>query len=467
MKAAAARKCLVAVLDIGKTNARLALLDPRSGSEVWSTKRSNEIAATALLRELDIAGIERWLIGALSAAPEKELIAAIVPVAHGAAAVLLDESASVLAAPDYEDPRFEDVNAEYERVRDGFENTYSPSLPLGLNLGRQLFYLQERQPRLFSRVAHILLYPQFWAWRLSGVMAGEVTSLGCHSDLWRPERKSLSAVAWARGWAPLLAPTRFAGDTLGVLSPGIVAATGLDPACRVVCGIHDSNASYLQHLLNRRYEPFSIVSSGTWTVVMANRADLSALRAECDMLANVDVFGAPVCTARFMGGREYEAIARTTEPPTVAGLDAVMTRCSLVMPALAKGGPFAARPGTLLRADELRPPERAALATLYVALMTDLLIESLGAGGDILIDGPLAANPLYGPLLATWAPGKRVFAAGASGGCASAVCCLAGFPDVPAALVERLHPLELPVVSEYRHAWRESLDRTPALTSIK
>jgi L-fuculokinase len=224
-----------------------------------------------------------------------------------------------------------------------------------------------------------------------------------------------------------------------------------------VCGIHDSNASYLQHLLDRRHEPFCVVSSGTWTVIMANRADLSALRAERDMLANVDAFGAPVGTARFMGGREYEAIARTADLPTLAGVNEVMTRCSLVMPALAKGGPFAAWPGTLLRADELRPPERAALATLYVALMSDLLIELLGAEGDILIDGPLAVNPLYGSLLATWSAGRRVFAAGASGGYASAVCFLAGFPDVPAPPAKRLHPLELAALREYRAAWRESL----------
>ncbi|MDB6042948.1 MAG: hypothetical protein JWM63_1499 [Gammaproteobacteria bacterium] len=247
-----------------------------------------------------------------------------------------------------------------------------------------------------------------------------------------------------------------------MLTPQIAAATGLSPTCRVVCGIHDSNASYLQHLLDRRHEPFCVVSSGTWTVIMANRADLSALRAERDMLANVDAFGAPVGTARFMGGREYEAIARTAELPTLAGVNEVMTRCSLVMPALAKAGPFAAWPGTLLRADELRPPERAALATLYIALRSDLLIELLGAEGDILIDGPLAVNPLYGSLLATWSAGRRVFAAGASGGYASAVCFLAGFPDVPAPPAKRLQRLELPGLTEYRAAWRDSLPMRPS-----
>ncbi len=116
MNPAQTRAPLVAVLDIGKTNAKLALLDSHTGDEVWSTKRGNEVVETPLLRELDIRGIERWLIGALRAAPDRERITAIVPVAHGAAAVLLDENDGILAAPDYEDPRFETVNAEYERA---------------------------------------------------------------------------------------------------------------------------------------------------------------------------------------------------------------------------------------------------------------------------------------------------------------------------------------------------------------
>ncbi len=95
---------------------------------------------------------------------------------------------------------------------------------------------------------------------------------------------------------------------------------------------------------------------------------------------------------------------------------------------------------------ELRPAERASLATLYVALMSDLLIESLRAEGDVLIDGPLAVNPVYGSLLATWRPEKRVFAAGATGGYAAAVCYLAGFPDVPAGPLTRVHALELPAL---------------------
>ena len=45
----------------------------------------------------------------------------------------------------------------YRRLRDPFELTFSPFLPLGLNLGRQLYYLRQTHPELFRACAAILL----------------------------------------------------------------------------------------------------------------------------------------------------------------------------------------------------------------------------------------------------------------------------------------------------------------------
>ena len=102
-------------------------------------------------RQLDIAGIEHWLIEALRGIPHRERIAAIVPIAHGATAMLIDAQGKLLAAPDYEDPRFEELNEEYTAQRDPFDQTRSPALPLGLNLGRQLFHLEQPRAALVRR----------------------------------------------------------------------------------------------------------------------------------------------------------------------------------------------------------------------------------------------------------------------------------------------------------------------------
>jgi L-fuculokinase len=449
---------LIALIDIGKTNAKVSVIDPKTGSEIRGSRRANAVVQGPAMRELDVEAISQWLLDALRDAPHRDRIRTIVPVAHGAAAVLVDRDHRVIAAPDYEDACFEQVDAEYRQQRDAYQSSFSPDLPLGLNLGRQLFFLQEAQPQLFSRVAHALLYPQFWAWRLSGVMASEVTSLGCHSDLWLPREQTFSKLAQVRGWDKLFPPKTLASDVLGPISAEVAAATGLHAECQVTSGIHDSNASYLKFLIARdRDEPFTVISSGTWTVVMANRADLSRLREDKDMLASVDAFGSPVATARFMGGREYEAIAGTEARPNAPALLNVIERQAMALPAFASGGPFAGRDGRLVNADNLSGSERASVATLYVALMCELLIEMLGADGAVLIDGPLATNPLFGSILRALLPARSVELSAGDGGNTRAGCYLAGFHHAPASTMTPAIPMTLHSLPVYRDAWRKGL----------
>jgi sugar (pentulose or hexulose) kinase len=450
---------LVALIDIGKTNAKLSVVEPHSGAEIRGSRRANALVQGPFGRELDVNAIEQWLLEALRDAPHKERIRCIVPVAHGAAAVLLDRNHSIVAAPDYEDSCYERVNDAYRKQRDSYACTYSPDLPLGLNLGRQLFYLQQTQPDTFARIAHVLLYPQFWAWRLSGVMASEVTSLGCHSDLWLPKEMNFSKLAVARGWRDLFPPRKFANVLLGRITPDIATATGLDPKCQVACGIHDSNASYLKFLIARdRDEPFTVVSSGTWTVVMANRGELTGLREDRDMLANVDAFGAPVATARFMGGREYEAIAGGDARPNLPAMMNALAKRAMALPAFASGGPFAGREGRIVAGEGLAGSERASVATLYLALMTELLIEALGVGGDVLVDGPLATNPFFGSILSECLSRSVHLSAGDSGN-TRAACFLAGFADSPAAPTKAAAPIDLKDLSAYRELWRREVLR--------
>ena len=97
--------------------------------------------------------------------------------------------------------------------------------------------------------------------------------------------------------------------------------------------------------MDREREVFTVVSSGTWTIVMANRGDLRRLREERDMLANVNAFGAPVATARYMGGREYEAIAQSSDEPTVEAVNEVIASRALALPSFASAGPYSGRAG--------------------------------------------------------------------------------------------------------------------------
>ena len=116
---------------------------------------------------------------------------------------------------DYEFGGYGVIDADYEAARPPFEETLSPSVPRGLNLGRQVFYLERQFPVEFAGARAFLAYPQYFAWRLSGFMASEVTSLGAHTDLWRPSEGALSSMVDRRGWRRLFPPMRNAWDTLG------------------------------------------------------------------------------------------------------------------------------------------------------------------------------------------------------------------------------------------------------------
>ena len=277
------------------------------------------------------------------------------------AGVLVTDEGDALPAVDYEFDGYGALAAEYDKVRPRFEETLSPNLPRGLNLGKQVFYLERQFPAQFEAARAFLGYPQYWSWRLSGVAATEFTSVGSHTDLWRPKEGRLSSMVDKLGWRRLFPPMRKAWDTLGTLKPEVAAATGLPPIVRVVCGAHDSNASLVPHLMSRR-DPFTVISTGTWVIIMAVGGK-SRLDPEADMLANVDVRGVPVPTARFMGGREFAVLAgdapADADEADVAG---VIASGVMALPAFTdQGGPFGARKGRIEGGAPATPEARTAL----------------------------------------------------------------------------------------------------------
>jgi L-fuculokinase len=451
----------IAVVDIGKSNAKLLIVDTVSTEVIWSATRPCKALATTPIQQLDIDGIEQWLLESLSSAPHRDRIEAIVPIAHGAAAVLLDASGKPLFAPDYEDPEFNSIAVEYRVHRDAFATTFSPELGDGLNLGRQLYYLQKHMPELYERCHHIVPYAQYWAFRLCGVLASEVTSLGCHTDVWNVRDAEYSLLAWEMDWTQLFPPILPAAESLGKLKAEISRLTGVNPRCRVLCGLHDSNASYYSHLIGRSNQaPFTVISSGTWTVAMSRGIELDRLQPHLDMLANVDVFGTPVGTARFMGGREFADIADNQDgcrSPSIDHLRTVIDHRTLAIPSFApSGGPFAGNRGRIVNCKRMQVEERMALASIYIALMTDYLLDLLDARGDVVVDGPLSTNRLYTELLAAFRLRNPLQVVASRAGPVIAALHLAGFnPKIsPANAVARL---ELPGLSQYRAQWRATL----------
>jgi sugar (pentulose or hexulose) kinase len=450
---------VTAVLDIGKTNVKVATF-ACNGALVWERTMPNRTTPGPPYPHADVEKIWEFLLGALAEAEKVDEISAIVPTTHGCAAALIDDSGLVLPVMDYEFAGVEEIEPFYAPLRPPFSQTFSPALPVGLNLARQLAWQQRHFAEAFARARYLLAYPQYWAWRLSGVTAAEVTSLGAHSDLWAPLQGQFSSVVSALDLRRLMPPLRPAYQRLAPIKPDIAAAAGLGRDVGVFCGVHDSNASLLPHLGSRR-TPFTIISTGTWVILLAPGLSVTGLDPADDTLANVDVEGRPVATARFMGGREYAAIAGAPGNPDPASLARVIASGAMALPCFAGqggGGPFALRQGKI--PGDVASDDRPALATLYVVLMSDLMLTRLGVvTGDLIIEGSFAGNPLYAALLAALRPSQQVFAGSDAAGTARGAALLSRWPLAhfkPPRLIAA-SPCAVDGLHAYREAWTRAV----------
>lgn len=393
----------VAVIDIGKTNAKLALVDLERGAEQAVVTRPNAVLAGPPYPHFDVAGHWAFVLDGLRAFHRTHGVDAISVTTHGASGVLLD-AAGDLATPvlDYEYDGPDAARDAYDAIRPDFALTGSPRLGGGLNLGAQLHWLFGQDPELHARTATILTYPQYWGYRLTGALATDVTSLGCHTDLWCPDAGRFSSLVDALAIRGKIAPPRKSTEVLGTLRAGIAAHTGLDPATPVACGIHDSNASLYPHLVQRP-APFSVVSTGTWVVAMAVGGADVVLDPARDTLINVDANGRPVRSARFMGGRAFDLLTQGQHvTPASHDMRAVLQSGVMLLPAVVTGsGPY---PGMSARWIGAEPPvgspERAAAIGFYLALMTGTCLHLIGADGPSVIEGAFSRNQAFLMMLA-------------------------------------------------------------------
>ncbi len=458
-------------MDIGKTWSKAGLWQA-DGKPIAKRARPNERREAAGYLALDATSIEAWLAETLREFGELADVERIIPVSHGAGAALVRGDSLALPPMDYEHPIPGAVRRDYDSQRDRFAVTGSPALPDGLNLGVQLHYLQSLHPRTFGADTRIMPWAQYWSWLLCGVQASEVTSLGCHTDLWCPNRHTYSDLAVARGWADLMAPIRRAGEALGPLLPAWQSRTGLPASTTIFCGLHDSNAA----LLAARGFPqiaereATVLSTGTWFVAMRTPTtpfDIAALPEGRDCLVNVDACRQMIPSARFMGGREIELLTgidarridiKPDQPELLAALNPVVESQSMMVPTLAPGtGPYPHGRGHWLSMAQDAMQRRAAVC-LYAALLADTSLNLIGACDSLLVEGRFAESDAFVSALASLRPDTAVYTANAHSDVSYGALRLLD-PTLPPPgqlkTVERL-PVDL---QEYRARWRSEAER--------
>ncbi len=463
----------IVVLDVGKTLAKLTLWT-KAGILVERRVRQNARICRNDENVLDVHGIENWLISTLYEFARIRRVESIIPVAHGAGIALIRNGCLATDPIDYEMPIIAADRDGYEQERDSFEKTGSPALPDGLNVGLQLHRQERLRPDLFDEHLTIVTWAQYWSWLLSGVATTEATSLGCHTDLWLPMASKPSDLASRRGWARRMAPLRKADSVLGTITAEWSDRTGLPKDVKIYCGIHDSNAALLaargfSEIANNES---TVLSTGTWFVAMRSPApktlvDLKKIPEARDCLVNIDAYGRPVPSARFMGGREIEILTgvdarrvdiKPDQPALVAAVPAVLRAGAMVLPTMAPGfGPFAHGRGRWLDMP-IDPSERRAAVCLYAALVADAALDLIGARERILIEGRFAEAEVFVRGLATLRPNDKIFVSNAHNDVSYGALRLINPSLMPSAALEAIEPFDYDLLS-YRNTWRSESER--------
>jgi sugar (pentulose or hexulose) kinase len=252
----------------------------------------------------------------------------------------------------------------------------------------------------------------------------------------------------ARGWRHRFPPFARAGAVLGD------TATGL----RVHNGVHDSNAS-LHFYRALGHADCTVVSTGTWVIVFNPGCPLASLDASRDMLANVTIDGQAVPTARFMGGREFDLISQRARVEVGReAVEAAVRRGQFALPSFAPGGPFPGRTGRLVGPVAETESERAAIGALYLACMTNAVLDLMRSTNTVIVDGGLVHNAAYLGLLAQLRSEQAVLGNAAAEGSAegAAVIAYEALGHRPA--LEPCVPVaawQVPGLRAYAARWRE------------
>lgn len=380
----------IAIVDIGKTNSRVILADLASRREIDFRTMENKVLPGPPYPHLDAERIAEFILRALAAFTRSDPALQVFVICHGATMVLIDDGGLVLPVLDYEYAGPDELAAEYDRLRPDFAETGAPRMPGGLNLGAQLFWLSRHYPQKLAQARHVLFWPQYWTWFLTGQPLCEISYATSHSDLWslrtgQPASGAITQIA--AGLFPPLAP---AGDIAGTIRPALAAAYGLPEGIRVHVGAHDSSLA-LVPLAGPGVRATSVaMSTGTWLAAFAIGGEQMPEPGP-GIMASLDIFGRLVPNFRFMAGKARGDIL--AQPSGVAPpLPAEALRLDQ-----GADGRFGLVDSQHRQAS-LAPAAGESLADAVDRLLArDALsgLRGIGGAGPLHVTGPFAKNPVF------------------------------------------------------------------------
>jgi len=313
---------VIAILDVGKTNKKLLLFDEQY-RVVWERSVTFDSATDEDGESCeDLGRLTSWIRESLttaSALPDFR-IRAVNFSAYGASFVHLGEDGQPVS------PLYNYLKAYPETLRKKFYKSYggevtfsmlTASPVLGsLNSGMQLYRIKHQLPDLYASIHCSLHLPQYLSYLLTGKVFSEITSIGCHTNLWNFAQKHYHEWVYREGIIDKLAPIvpstsvqPLAGGIATEIAGGGPRSIASGRAAKIVVGVglHDSSASMIPYLESFR-EPFVLISTGTWCITMNPFSDapLTVAELQQDCLCYMSYVGRPVKAARLFAGHDHE-----------------------------------------------------------------------------------------------------------------------------------------------------------------
>ena len=391
-------------LDIGKTNVKLYLLNKENIILEFKTKQSIK-KFDKNINTLDSTKLIKWLKSKLNKITVKYKIDKFVCATHGSGQAFIGyKDEIIIDVSDYES-NFNVVNESYRKIIPKFNESLTPLLSDGLNLGKQIHYFNKYYSNLLKKTKHILTYPQFISWKLCNNYNSEISYLGCHTHLWNFKKNKFSTLAKKLNVDKKIPIPVPAWKKIGFYEIN-------KQKINILNGVHDSNASYL-FFKNSKLKQFTLISTGTWHIIFNQKTTLNILNPNLDMLSNIDVFKNKVPTMRFMGGREFEVLTKLLKVTKIDKIDIKKINFKeelLIYPSFANAGPFKINKNFKIKKITQQPNKIKYLyICIYLSFVLNFCLSKMKSSNQIIIDGPIVQNNIVLEALSSLRGDQNIF----------------------------------------------------------
>lgn len=412
---------VIAIFDIGKTNKKFFLIDEYYKIVLERTAHFKETVDDDGDPCEDISLLTNWVKQSLEdiLALKKFEIKALNFSTYGASFVHIDHDGKV-AAPlcnylkDFPAELKDEFYAKYGGETKVSSETASPVLG-NLNSGMQLYRIKHKKPELFNRIKYSLHLPQYLNFLITGGYFSDITSIGCHTQLWDFVKNDYHNWVYQEGIDKILAPIFPSDNAMNTVIHGHEYHVGT--------GLHDSSSALIPYLASFS-EPFILISTGTWCISLNpfNNNPLTIDELNKDCLCYMEYHGKPVKASRLFAGNEHEQQTKRIAQHFHKPVD--QYKKVKYNPDFVKAdNDFKANDQSLMQQSLFGNRDLSAFTSYdeaYHCLIQDimtqqqasttLVIQDTGVK-RIFVDGGFGKNPVYMNLLAAAFPTFEVFAA--------------------------------------------------------